>query len=157
MPLLLSGKKFRHQLETFGCLGIYVPLEGGAETRLLRRLRANGYRTQIISARGLGDPEVFLMQLHGIRPPHLGHQSVGRNGALGEVQQVIPQLNELLLGNQSVVLWLIEGQVLSNSELLALENLCKREPRLKIVVELGGARSLRWQPIHELIKNPVLN
>ena len=152
MPLLLSGKEFRRELEAFGCLAIYVPLEGGAETRLLRRLRAFGYRTQISSARGLGDPEVFLMQLHGIRPPHLGHQSVGRNGALGEVQQVIPQLSEFLLGNEPVVLWLIEGQVLSNSELLALDDLCKREPRLKIVVEIGGARSLRWQPIHELLR-----
>ena len=153
MPLLLSGKKFRHELETFGCLAINVPLEGGAETRLLRRLRASGYRTQIISARGLGDPEVFLMQLHGIRPPHLGHQSVGRNGALGEVQQVIPQLNELLVENKPVVLWLIEGQVLSNSELLALADLCKREPRLKIVVEMGGSRSLSWQPIHKLFQH----
>jgi len=153
MPLLLSGKKFRRELETYGCLAINVPLEGGAETRLLRRLRAFGYRTQIISARGLGDPEVFLMQLHGIRPPHLGHQSVGRNGALGEVQQVIPQLNELLVENKPVVLWLIEGQVLSNSELLALEDLCKREPRLKIVVEMGGSRNLTWQPIHEVFQH----
>ncbi len=153
MPLLLSGKGFRRELEASGCIAINVPLEGGAETRLLRRLRAAGYRTQIASARGLGDPEVFLMQLHGIRPPHLGHQSVGRNGALGEVQQVIPQLNELLAGNKPVVLWLIEGQVLSRSELLALSNLCKREPRLKIVIEMGGARSLKWQPINALLNN----
>ena len=153
MPLLLSGKKFRHELETFGCLAIYVPLEGGTETRLLRRLRASGYRTQISSARGLGDPEVFLMQLHGIRPPHLGHQSIGRNGALGEVQQVIPQLSELLVENKPVVLWLIEGQVLSNSELLALEDLCKREPRLKIVIEIGGSRNLKWHPISELLQH----
>ena len=86
MPLLLSGKGFRRELEAAGCLAIHVPLEGGAETRILRRLRAAGYLTHIASARGLGDPEVFLTQLHGIRPPHLGHQSVGRNGALGEVQ-----------------------------------------------------------------------
>ncbi len=104
MPLLLSGKGFRRELETAGCMAIKVPLEGGAETRLLRRLRAGGYRTKIVSARGLGDPEVFLMQLHGIRPPHLGHQNVGRNGALGEVQQVIPQLNELLIDNEPLVL-----------------------------------------------------
>ena len=134
-------------------MALHAPLEGGAETRLLRRLRAAGYRTQILSARGLGDPEVFLMQLHGIRPPHLGHQSVGRNGALGEVQQVIPQLSELLMGNEFLVLWLIEGQVLSRSELLALLDLCKREPRLKVVVEMGGARSLQWQPMQSLLRN----
>ena len=151
MPLLLSGKSFRRELEASGCMAINVPLEGGAETRLLRRLRAAGYRTKIISARGLGDPEVFLMQLHGIRPPHLGHQNIGRNGALGEVQQVIPQLNDLLIDKAPLVLWLIEGQVLSRSELLALSNLCSREPRLKIVIEMGGSRSLKWQPIQALI------
>ena len=127
MPLLLSGKGFRRELEAFGCIAINVPLEGGAETRLLRRLRAAGYRTHIASARGLGEPEVFLTQLHGIRPPHLGHQSVGRNGALGEVQQVIPQLGHLMTGSKSVVLWLIEGQVLSRSELLSLCELCDKE------------------------------
>ena len=153
MPLLLSGKGFRRELEASGCMAIHVPLEGGTETRLLRRLRAAGYRTQIASARGLGDPEVFLMQLHGIRPPHLGHQSIGRNGALGEVQQVIPQLSELLIDNLPIVLWLLEGQVLSRSELLGLSDLCKREPRLKIVVEMGGARSLKWQPMHKLLEN----
>ena len=151
MPLLLSGQKFRNDLELSGCLAILTPLEGGAETRLLRRLRAGGYQTQISSARGLGDPVVFLTQLHGIRPPHLGHQNVGRNGALGEVQQVIPQLNELLAEGKPLVLWLLEGQVLSNSELLSLNNLCQQEPRLKIVIEMGGSRSLKWQPITEFI------
>ena len=153
MPLLLSGKEFQRDLEKWGCIAIHVPLEGGAETRLLRRLRASGYRTQLTSARGLGDPEVFLTQVHGIRPPHLGHQSVGRNGALGEVLQVSPLLSELLAVDQPMVLWLIEGQVLTHSELIALSDLCNREPRLKIVVEMGGARKLEWQPMRELIQN----
>ena len=151
MPLLLSGQKFRTDLESFGCLAILSPLEGGAETRLLRRLRASVYQTQITSARGLGDPIVFLTQLHGIRPPHLGHQNVGRNGALGEVQQVIPQLNGLLVEEKPLVLWLLEGQILSKSELLAINNLCKKEPRIKIVIEMGGARSITWQPLNEFI------
>ena len=132
-------------------MAVHAPLEGGAETRWLRRLRAAGYRTQITSARGLGDPEVFLLQKHGIRPPHLGHQSVGRGAAVGDVQEVIPQLGEVLLGDKPVVLWLLEGQVLSRSELLSLCDLCRREPRLKIVVEMGGARSLRWQPLSQLL------
>ncbi len=152
MPLLLSGKQFRRDLESAGCIAIRVPLEGGSETRLLRRLKAAGYTTQIASARGLGDPEVFLFEQHGIRPPHLGHQSVGRNGAVGEVQQVIPQLGALLLHNKPIVLWLLEGQVLSKSELLTLSNLCKREPLLKIVVEIGGARSLEWEPMDAVLK-----
>ena len=156
MPLLLSGKKFRTELESAGCLAIKIPLEGGAETRLLRRLKASGYNTQIISARGFGDPEVFLLQLHGIRPPHLGHQSVGRNGALGEIQQVMPQLNALLDKGNPLVLWLIEGQVLSNSELLALCDLCDRDPQLKIVVEMGGARSLTWKPMRSFLDESEL-
>jgi len=147
MPLLLSGQKFIKDLEAAGCVAINVPLEGGSETRLLRRLRAVGYRTQILTARGLGDPEVFLCKLHGVRPPHLGHQSVGHSAAVGEVQQVIPQLTEFIRENSRVVLWLLEGQVLSPSELLALNDLCQRESRLKIVVEMGGARSIQWKPM----------
>ncbi|WP_036919370.1 MULTISPECIES: NAD(P)H-quinone oxidoreductase subunit N [unclassified Prochlorococcus] len=152
MPLLLSGKKFRNDLEAEGCLAINAPLEGGSETRLLRRLKASGYRTQIMSVRGFGDPEVFLLNLHGIRPPHLGHQNIGRNGAVGEVQQVIPQVNELLAENKNVVLWLLEGQVLSRSELLSLCNVCENEPRLKIVVEMGGSRALKWQSMRSFLQ-----
>ena len=153
MPLLLSGKKFRHDLEAAGCIAINVPLEGGAETRLLRRLRAAGYRTHLASARGLGDPEVFLFQLHGIRPPHLGHQNVGRNAAVGEVQQVMPQLSQLIEEDSPLVLWLLEGQVLSKSELLALSEICQRDTRVKIVVEMGGARRLRWEAMSSLLDN----
>ena len=145
MPLFLSGRNFRHELDSCGCMAIHVPLEGGAETRLLRRLRSAGYRTRITSARGLGDPEVFLLRKHGIRPPHLGHQNVGLAAAVGQVQEVMPQLGDLLLGTSPIVLWLLEGQVLSHSELLALCKLCGREPRMRIVVEMGGSRQLRWQ------------
>ncbi len=153
MPLLLSGREFRRELETAKCIAIHVPLEGGAETRLLRRMRAAGYKTELTSARGLGDPEIFLFQLHGVRPPHLGHQTVGRNAAVGEVQQVQPQLGHLLDGNNKpVLLWILEGQILSRSELIALCDLCQREERLRIVVEMGGARHLRWQPMQNLLE-----
>jgi len=47
MPLLLTGRRFRDDLEQAGALALYAPLEGGAETRLMRRLRAAGYRAQI--------------------------------------------------------------------------------------------------------------
>ena len=151
MPILLTGERFCRDLEQSGCIALHAPLEGGSETRLLRRMRARGYKTKLSSARGLGDPEVFLMQSHGIRPPHLGHQSVGRNGAVGEIQQVVPQLGDLFIGNQPVLLWLLEGYVLSNSELLAILSLCKRESRLKIVVEVGGSRSLRWQSMENFL------
>ncbi len=151
MPLLLSGRGFRQALEAAGALALYAPLEGGAETRLMRRLRAAGYRAMITSARGLGDPEAYLLEAHGVRPPHLGHQSVGRGAAVGAVHRVIPQLGALLEGTAPILLWLLEGQVLSTAELASLVNLAQREPRLKLVVEMGGARSLRWQPLEQLV------
>lgn len=151
MPLLLTGRGFRQDLEKAGALALFVPLEGGAETRLLRRLRAAGYRALLTSARGLGDPAAFLLELHGVRPPHLGHQSVGRGAAVGEVQRVMPLLAPQFEGEGPVLLWLLEGQVLSSAELQSLLNLTRLEPRLKIVVEMGGARSLRWQPLSSLL------
>jgi NAD(P)H-quinone oxidoreductase subunit N len=151
MPLLLTGRGFRQDLERAGALALFAPLEGGFETRLLRRMRAAGYRAQIASARGLGDPEAFLFQLHGVRPPHLGHQSVGNGAAVGEVQRVMPQLGPLLEGTAPVLLWLLEGVVLSSTELAALCSLARREPRFRLVVEMGGARALRWQPLADLV------
>jgi len=151
MPLLLTGRGFRQELERAGALALYAPLEGGAETRLLRRMRAAGYRAQIASARGLGDPEAFLLQSHGVRPPHLGHQSVGRGAAVGEVQMATPQLGHLFDGTAPVLLWLLEGQVLSQAELESLLALTRREPRLRIVVELGGSRALRWLPLETVL------
>ena len=152
MPLLLSGQGFRNDLEASGCIAIKVPLEGGSETRLLRRLRSAGYRTQITTARGLGDPEEFLFKLHGVRPPHLGHQCVGRKAAVGEIQQVMPQLSEFLNSEKPLVLWLLEGQVLSQSELLALCDISQREQRIKIVVEMGGDRKIQWEPMLNLLR-----
>lgn len=151
MPLLLTGRGFREDLEKAGALALYAPLEGGAETRLLRRLRAAGYRSLLTSARGLGDPAAFLLELHGVRPPHLGHQSVGRGAAVGEVQRVMPWLGPQFEGEGPVLLWLLEGQVLSSAELQSLLSLTRVEPRLKIVVEMGGARALRWQPLASLV------
>ena len=148
MPLLLTGRAFRRDLEREGALAVYAPLEGGAETRLLRRLHGAGYRTELTSARGLGDPESFLLGLHGIRPPHLGHHCVGRGAAVGEVQLVMPQLGPALAAGGPVVLWLLEGQVLSEAERASLVALCQREERLHIVVEMGGSRALRWTRHH---------
>jgi NAD(P)H-quinone oxidoreductase subunit N len=70
---------------------------------------------------------------------------------VGEVQRVMPLLGPQLAGEGPVLLWLLEGQVLSSSELAALCDLCRREPRLKLVVEMGGARALRWQPLEQLV------
>ena len=151
MPLLLTGRGFREDLERAGAIALYAPLEGGSETRLLRRLRAAGYQAHLTSARGLGDPEAYLFQLHGVRPPHLGHQSVGRGAAVGEVQRVMPLLGAELEGQAPILLWLLEGQVLSEAELASLIALTQREPRFKVVVEMGGARELRWMPLADVL------
>ena len=156
MPILLSGQKFDQDLNNHGSLAVLAPLEGGFETRLLRRMRSKGYQTLIISARGLGDPEVFLFKLHGIRPPHLGHQDIGRNGALGEVQQVIPQAAEIFNDkNQKKLIWILEGQVLSQSELERLLEISKSEESLYIAIEMGGSRKLTWKPLKTYINNDL--
>ena len=49
MPLLLTGKKFHNDLNENKCLAMFAPLEGGYETRLLRRMRAKGFKTYITS------------------------------------------------------------------------------------------------------------
>jgi len=46
--------------------------------------------------------------------------------------------------------WIIEGFVLSRSEKQYLINLTKVEPRLKIVLELGGDRYFRFSPLADL-------
>ena len=154
MPLLLSGKQFDNDLSKYGSLAIFAPLEGGYETRLLRRMRSKGFKTLITSARGLGDPEVFLFKLHGIRPPHLGHQNIGRNGALGEVQQVIPQAAELFEEkDKKKLLWILEGQVLSQSELESLLRISQADNTLNLAIEMGGSRKLQWRPLKDYIKN----
>jgi NAD(P)H-quinone oxidoreductase subunit N len=74
---------------------------------------------------------------------------------VGEVQRVMPLLGGDLEGTSPILLWLLEGQVLSDAELASLLQLCRRESRLKLVVEMGGARALRWQPLKQLLAAAV--
>tara|TARA_Y100001970_G_C14258815_1_gene877825 strand:- start:7557 stop:8024 length:468 start_codon:yes stop_codon:yes gene_type:complete len=153
MPLLITGKEFKKDLEKHSSMAFFAPLEGGYETRLLRRMRSFGYKTHITSARGLGDPEVFLFQLHGVRPPHLGHQNIGRNGALGEVHQVLPQASNLFLDKEKKkLLWILEGQVLTPSELESIIAYTSKNQLLKIVIEMGGARKISWEPLSTFLE-----
>lgn len=71
MALLTTGNAFIRELEKVGSLGVYVPPEGGYEGRYRRRLRATGYETLHITAKGLGDLAAYLTGVHGVRPPHL--------------------------------------------------------------------------------------
>lgn len=155
MALLTTGKRFIRDLEANGALGLYIPLEGGFEGRYQRRLRNAGYPSIHLSAKGLGDLSAYLMGVHGVRPPHLGKKTVGKDAAVGNVYFVPPivgmHLEQLPPQAKGLILWLIEGYVLSEQELAYLAALPSLEPRLKVVVEMGGERSFTWRPLKTLL------
>lgn len=147
MPLITTGKPFIRDLEQAGALGVYAPLEGGYEGRYQRRLRATGYESMSLSARGLGDLSAYLTGVHGVRPAHVGKKEIRT--------YFIPPLLDTYLANlrptsKGLVLWLIDGQVLSTQELAYLTELPTIEPRVKVIVELGGDRQFRWVQLSEI-------
>lgn len=155
MALITTGKQFIRDLEKAGALGLYVPLEGGYEGRYQRRVRAAGYGVLNISARGLGDLSAYLVNVHGIRPPHLGKKDTGRGAAVGARYYVPPvagyQLEQLPAKSKGLVLWLLEGSFLSRQELEFLASLPADEPRIKVAIELGGDRKFTWKPLKETL------
>lgn len=155
MPLITTGKSFIRALEKNGALGLYMPLEGGSEGRYQRRLRANGYHTVNLSARGLGDLAAYLTRVHGVRPPHLGKKTIGQDAAVGDIYYVPPiatyELSSLPAEAKGLVLWILEGQILSRQEIQYLIDLTKDEPKIKIVLEMGGDRYVNWKPLAETL------
>lgn len=153
MALITTGKKLIRDLETYGALGVYVPLEGGFEGRYRRRIRAAGYDSLSLSARGLGDLSSYLMGVHGVRPPHLGKKSTGAGAAVGYRYFIPPivssNLEHLSPGSKGLLLWILEGNILSNEEIEYLTRLPEIEPRVKVVLELGGDRYFRWLPLKQ--------
>lgn len=151
MALITTGGQISRDLETHGALGVYVPLEGGFEGRYRRRLRSRGYVSLMMSARGMGDISMYLTGVHGVRPPHLGKKSATADPAVGDRVFVPPiidtQLTNLPPKSKGLLLWIVEGYILSNTELAYLVNLPKVNPKVKIVVEMGGDRIFRWQPL----------
>ena len=108
-----------------------------------------------VTARGLGDPSAYLTDVHGVRPPHLGKKTVGQQAAVGYRYFVAPRLTyrlqELSTNAKGIVLWIIEGKILSSQEIAYLVELPKIEPKVKVVVEVGGARVFEWQPLEEYL------
>lgn len=155
MALITTGRGMIKDLEKSGSLALYVPLEGGFEGRYQRRLRAAGYVTHNITARGLGDLAMYLTGVHGVRPPHLGKKSLANGAAVGYVYYVPPVLNyrleQLPADAKGLVLWIIEGQILSRQEVEYLTVLPTIEPRVKLVVEMGGDRYVRWTPLQDAL------
>lgn len=155
MALITTGKQFIKQLEAVGAVGVLVPLEGGHEGRYQRRVRAAGYEVLNITARGLGDLSSYLMNVHGVRPPHLGKKDTTREGAVGYRYYVAPiakyQLESLPPQSKGLVIWMMEGTVLSQQELQYLTTLPTLEPRIKVVIEMGGGRAFTWKPLKEFL------
>ncbi len=153
MALITTGNGLIRDLEKFGSLGVYVPLEGGFEGRYQRRLRAAGYTTLHITARGLGDVAAYLTGVHGVRPPHLGKKSTGSGAAVGYTYYLPPivnyQLEQLPPKSKGLVVWMIEGHILSDQEVEFLATLPSLEPRVKVILERGGDRAFRWQSLKE--------
>ncbi|MBD2450411.1 NAD(P)H-quinone oxidoreductase subunit N [Nostoc sp. FACHB-152] len=151
MALITTGNALIRDLQKFGALGVYVPLEGGFEGRYRRRLRAAGYITLHMSARGLGDVAAYLTGIHGVRPAHLGKKNSSNGAAVGNVLYLPPivnyQLEQLPPKSKGLVLWIIEGHILSDQEVDFLAGLPNQEPRVKVVVERGGDRAFTWKPL----------
>jgi NAD(P)H-quinone oxidoreductase subunit N len=156
LPLIANGKGFIRSLENSGALAVYAPLEGGYEGRYQRRLRAHGYDSLSLSARGLGDVGAYLMAVHGVRPAHLGKKNIAQEGAVGPVYFAQPiagyQLENLPAKSKGLVLWILEGYVLSQTEIQYLITLTKQEPKLKVILEMGGDRQFRWQPLADCLQ-----
>ncbi len=155
LGLIVTGKGFIRDLEKHGALGLYVPLEGGIEGRYQRRVRAAGYQTINITARGLGDLAAYLTTVHGVRPPHLGKKTIGQEAAVGQVYFVPPiatyELATLPENSKGLVLWIMEGNILSRQEKEYLINLPKIEPRIKVVLEVGGDRYIHWEALTDTL------
>ncbi len=155
MGLIVTGKSFIRDLEKYGALGVYVPLEGGIEGRYQRRVRAAGYQTINITARGLGDIAAYLTTVHGVRPPHLGKKNIAQGAAVGDVYFIPPiasyELETLPDNSKGLVLWIIEGHILSRQEKEYLINLPKDEPRIKVVLEVGGDRYIHWESLENTL------
>lgn len=155
MALLTTGKPFIKDLESNGAIAVRMPLEGGFEGRYERRLKATGYETMNLTARGLGDLSSYLTAIHGVRPPHLGKKTLGSGPAVGYTYFIPPvltyRLDTMSAKAKGMVLWLIEGHILSRQELAYLVSLPTLEPRVKVVVEMGGDRAFSWEPLADLI------
>ena len=78
-------------------------------------MRAKGFKTYMLCKR-LGDPEVFLLKLHGVGLLILVIKVLAGTGTRRS-SAVIPQASELLINDNDKLIWLLEGQVLSQSEL----------------------------------------
>ncbi|OKH12525.1 NAD(P)H-quinone oxidoreductase subunit N [[Limnothrix rosea] IAM M-220] len=156
MALLTTGKGFVRTVEKSGAVAIYAPLEGGYEGRYIRRLRCSGYEVVNLTARGLGDVAAYLTDYHGIRPAHLGKKDIAGSGAMVGLRAYVPgiatyQLEHLPSNSKGIILWIIEGYVLSRQEQEYLVSLTRENSQIKVVIEMGGDRVFSFKPLSETL------
>jgi NAD(P)H-quinone oxidoreductase subunit N len=144
---LIAGNGIVTDLEKAGALAIFVPPEGGYEGRYLRRIRNCGYDVLHMSARGLGDVSSYLTQVHGVRPSHLGKTDI-RTYFLPPQIQI--RLASLPPKSKGLLVWMMEGKYLSRQELQVLVQISQADSRVKIVIEVGSNRQIRWLPLAEM-------
>ena len=147
MPLIATDKIVK-DLEKAGALAMRVPPEGGYEGRHQLRLKNAGFEILFMSARGLGDINSYLTDVHGVRPAHLGKTEI-RTYFIPPMIQF--RLNALPPKSKGLVIWLIEGKYLSREELETLSQIPDRDPRVKIVIEVGSDREVTWQPLKQAV------
>ena len=147
MPLIATDKIIK-DLEKAGALAMRVPPEGGYEGRYQLRLKNAGYEILSISARGLGDINSYLTEVHGVRPSHLGKTEIRTYFIPPAIQF---RLNALPAKSKGLVVWMIEGKYLSREELKTLSQIPDRDPRVKIVIEVGSDREVTWQALKQAV------
>lgn len=141
-------QRFVELLDECGALGVRVPAEGGLEGRYTNWMRGRNFRLVNVNARGLGDVEAYLTQVHGVRMPHLGKQKIRRYYEEGILTRA---LNSLQDETRGVVIWIQDGKILSHAELRYLALLPTIETRCRVVVELGMGRNFEFMPLDEAI------
>ena len=156
MALLTTGKGFVRAVEKSGAVAIYAPLEGGYEGRYVRRLRCSGYKVVNLTARGLGDVAAYLTDYHGVRPAHLGKKDIAGTGAMVGLRAYVPgiatyQLENIPANTKGIILWIIEGYVLSRQEQEYLVTLTRENSQIKVVIEMGGDRTFSFKPLADTL------
>ncbi len=143
-----NGSRFVKAVESDGAIAVWAPPEGGIEGNYERRLRGIGYRTLLMSAKGLGDISRFLLESHGVRPAHLGKKE---KRVLAAPPEIAIHLGTLSPTAKGLVLWIIDGRVLSLQELEYLAGMPAAVPRLKVVVEVGSDFNWRFEPLAQAV------
>ncbi|MEL6496018.1 MAG: NAD(P)H-quinone oxidoreductase subunit N, partial [Cyanobacteria bacterium J06623_7] len=75
--------------------------------------------------------------------------------SVGDIYYIPPialyELESLPPNAKGLAIWIIEGQILSRQEIQYLVDLTKEEPKIKIILEMGGDRKVSWKPLADTL------